>query len=163
MATTKPRITVTLTPRQHEVLKVISDCGGQPMSTFISEMLELSLPTLERMASAFQKIKAAQDIQRKKIVAELDEAQAAIEPIVQATVGQFDLFMAKVERAAGVADATDARERAGAADTSAAAPAPATNRGATGRKGRAGKAGQKAVSKDSFPEKNSRKRSMPAS
>ena len=164
MATTKPRITVTLTPRQHEVLKVISDCGGQPMSTFISEMLELSLPTLERMASAFQKIKAAQDIQRKKIVAELDEAQAAIEPIVQATVGQFDLFMAKVEQAAGVAAATDGvRGAAGGADTPEAAPAPATNRGATGRKGMAGKAGQKAVSSDSVHEKNSRKRSMPAS
>ena len=43
MATTKPRITVTLTERQHEVLRTISDCGGQPMSRFISELLELSL------------------------------------------------------------------------------------------------------------------------
>lgn len=159
MATTKPRITVTLTHRQHEVLRSISDNSGQSMSTFISEMLELSLPTLERMASAFQKIKTAQDIQRKKIVAELDEAQAAIEPIVQATVGQFDLFMARVEEAAGV-PGTGGTPGAGA---SAAAPAPATNRGATRDKPKAGKPGQKGDSKDFPAEKNSRKRSMRAS
>lgn len=160
MATTKPRITVTLTNRQHEVLRSISENSGQPMSTFISEMLELSLPTLERMASAFQKIKTAQDIQRKKIVAELDEAQAAIEPIVQATVGQFDLFMARVEQAAGVgatAEGTDAPR------PPSDAAAPATNRGATRDKPKAGKPGQKGDSKDFPAEKNSRKRSMRAS
>ena len=81
MATTKPRITVTLTQRQHDVLRVISDCGGQPMSAFISDMLEQALPVLERMAESFRKIKAAQDEQKKRIVEELDQAQAEVEPV----------------------------------------------------------------------------------
>lgn len=159
MATTKPRITVTLTPRQHEVLKVISDCGGQPMSTFISEMLELFLPTLERMATTFQKLRATQDRERAKVAQVLDEAQNALEPIALAAVGQFDLFMGKVESVVGAGEP----QRSEDCTAPAARPAPATNRGATGRNGRAGKAGQKAVSKDSVPEKISRKRSMPAS
>jgi predicted DNA-binding protein len=83
MATSKPRITVSLTERQHEVLRSISETSGKPISTFVSELLEMSLPTLERMATAFHKIKQAQEVERKWIVSELDKAQAAIEPVVQ--------------------------------------------------------------------------------
>lgn len=126
MATTKPRITVTLTQRQHDVLRVISDCGGQPMSAFISDMLEQALPVLERMAESFCKIKAAQDEQKKRIVEELDQAQAEVEPVLEQVLGQFDLFMTKIEQAAGAA-ASGARERAGAAAHST----PVTNRGVT--------------------------------
>lgn len=129
MATTKPRITVTLTQRQHDVLRVISDCGGQPMSAFISDMLEQALPVLERMAESFRKIKAAQDEQKKRIADELDQAQAEVEPVLEQVLGQFDLFMAKVEQAAG-AGAVDARQRAAAA-APAAPSTPVTNRGVT--------------------------------
>ena len=129
MATTKPRITVTLTQRQHDVLRVISECGGQPMSAFISDMLEQALPVLERMAESFRKIKAAQDDQKKRIVEELDQAQTAVEPILDQVMGQFDLFMTKIEEAAG-AGSPDARKRAG--EPAPAAPqTPVTNRGVT--------------------------------
>lgn len=131
MATTKPRITITLSTRQHEVLKSISECSGQPMSGFLNELLDLSLPTLERMAATFQKIKTAQDAQRQKIIAELDVAQTAMEPIVQSMTGQFDLFMARVEQAAVGAPVP----AAGGADAPAAASrSPSTNRGDTPRK-----------------------------
>lgn len=124
MATTKPRITVTLTKRQHEVLCTISECGGQPMSTFVSEMLEAALPTLERMAATFQKIKKAQELERAKFLESMAEAQAAIEPVVMEAVGQFDLFLGKMEKAAG------------------APPAPLTNRGVTPTRGKARKGRQ---------------------
>lgn len=115
MATTKPRITITLNHRQYEVLKAISDCSNQPMSAFISELLEESLPVLERMAESFRKIKAAQDEQKKRIADELEQAQAGVEPILEQVLGQFDLFMTRVE----------------AAPVSAAARTPVTNRGVT--------------------------------
>lgn len=129
MATTKPRITVTLTQRQHDVLRVISECGGSSMSAFISEILEQSLPVLERMAESFRKIKAAQDEQKKRIIADLDHAQAEVEPVLEQVLGQFDLFMSRVERAAGAAAADSARSAAAAAVD--AAPTPVTNRGVT--------------------------------
>jgi hypothetical protein len=98
------------------------------MSAFIGELLEQSLPVLERMAESFRKIKAAQDEQKKRIVEELDQAQAEVEPVLEQVLGQFDLFMAKIERAAGAAPD-------GSVATPAAAPAaastPVTNRGVT--------------------------------
>lgn len=156
MATTKPRITVTLTQRQYDVLRVISDCGGQSMSAFISDMLEQALPVLERMAESFRKIKAAQDEQKKRIVEELDQAQAEVEPVLEQVLGQFDLFMTKIEQAAGAA-ATDALERTGAA-AAAAHSTPVTNRGVTpsqvkGRKSAPGKAS----SRFSSPRSSSKK------
>lgn len=156
MATTKPRITVTLTQRQHDVLRVISECGGSSMSAFISEILEQSLPVLERMAESFRKIKAAQDEQKKRIIADLDHAQAEVEPVLEQVLGQFDLFMSRVERAAGAAAADSARG-AGAAAADAA-PTPVTNRGVTpsqvkGRKSAPGKAS----SRSSSPRSSSKK------
>lgn len=140
MATVKPRITVTLTQRQYDVLKVISDCGGNPMSAFITEMLEVSLPTLERMAATFQQIKYAQDKQKTKFAEVLNEAQVALEPIAMSALDQFDLFLGNVAEAA--APGVRGTSAAGAV---AHALAPATNRGATpprpkARKPSAGKA-----------------------
>lgn len=130
MATTKPRITVTLSHRQHDVLKSISDNSGQSMSTFVSELLEQSLPVLERMAETFRKIKAAQDEQKKRIVEELDQAQAEVEPVLDQVLGQFDLFMTKIEGAAGAA-LTDAATGGAGGAASAAHATPVTNRGVT--------------------------------
>ena len=50
MATKNPRITITLTDKTYALLKAISGCTSQPMSTFVTEMLETASPTLERMA-----------------------------------------------------------------------------------------------------------------
>lgn len=159
MATTKPRITVTLTKRQHEVLRSISENSNQPMSTFISEMLEAALPTLERMAVTFQRVKEAQQAERTRFLDSMDRAQAAIEPVVLNAVGQFDLFLASIEEAVG-AGSTDARERAGAPAPTAPS-APATNRGATPRKGKAAVPSAARVSGDSNSRKNSKKPRMP--
>jgi hypothetical protein len=82
------------------------------MSTFISGILDVSMPTLERMAIAFHKIKQVQDSQRQKIASELDAVQDAIEPVVQDVVGQFDMFMAQIERSADAAIVGDAQPRA---------------------------------------------------
>lgn len=40
MATDKPRITITLNPHVYATLKRMSELGGQPMSTIISELLD---------------------------------------------------------------------------------------------------------------------------
>lgn len=130
MATTKPRVTVTLTPRQHEVFRSLSENSGQSISSLIGEIIELSMPTFERMAATFQRIRESQMIERERVSQALADAQSALEPIALEAVGQFDLFLGRVESAAGVGP-----ERS--EDTAPAArPAPVTNRGATpgGRK-----------------------------
>jgi hypothetical protein len=132
MATQKPRITVTLTTRQHEVLRSISESSGQPMSAFLSEMLEVSMPTLERMAVTFHKLKQAQSIERERYLQTMDETQTVLEGIAQQAVGQFDLFMAAVADSAVPPPAPVPAQRARAREgVGASAKAPATNRGAT--------------------------------
>ena len=125
MATTKPRITITLNDKSYAVLKAISECSGQPMSTFVTEMLDSARPTLERMAATFQAIKGAQDTERGRFLASLDRAQAALEPAVMEAVGQFDLFLATVESAV-----TDGGHPEGEAPAATANPRPVT-RGST--------------------------------
>lgn len=136
MATTKPRITITLTQRQHQVISAISDASGQSMSSILGEIVEVTMPTFERMAATLQKIKSARQLEQSRLADAMQSAQAALEPIAMAAVGQFDLFLANVEGAAGV-DATHAR--AGGAATPESTAAPATNRGATPSGEKAGK------------------------
>ena len=120
MPTNRPRITVSLDPQTYAVLKAISECGGQPMSAFISEMMDSARPTLERMAATFQKIKAAQDNERARFLNTVDEAQAVLEPVVMQAVDQFDLFLGQIGDAVS-----------GAGTATVAAIDPPTNRGVT--------------------------------
>lgn len=140
MATTKPRITITLNDKSYAVLKAISECSGQPMSTFVTEMLDSARPTLERMAVTFQKIKRAQDAERARFLENIDEAQASIEPVVMQTLGQFDLFLGHLERA------VEGRGEGGACEAGAPSPLPSaaprsphTNRGDTPTREKASK------------------------
>ena len=48
--TSKPHITITLTHRQHEILRSISDSRGCSMSGIVSDLITDSQPVLERMA-----------------------------------------------------------------------------------------------------------------
>ena len=129
MATTKPRITVSLTKRQHEVLKAIADNGGATMSGMLGEFIEAAMPTFERMAATFQQVRKANIQERARIVEALSDAQDVMEPIALAAAGQFDLFLSKMENAVGI-DGTG--PGTGSVDAIAAAlVSPSTNRGVT--------------------------------
>lgn len=128
MSVTKTRITISLNERTYAVVRAISVLGGTPMSAFVSEMLDSALPTLERMAATFQAIKNAQTAERGKFLASIDRAQAALEPAVMEAVGQFDLFLGKIEAAVDVQ--TDATPGAPGERRPQANPRPVT-RGST--------------------------------
>lgn len=127
MPTQKPRITITLTSRQHDVLRSLSSSSGQSMSSLLCEVLDTAFPVFERMAVTFQHLKQARDAEKAKIAKTLDQAQEAFEPIAAAAVSQFDLFMARVDRAAGAAGSAPSRAGAPAARPKT----PGTNRGVT--------------------------------
>lgn len=159
MATTKPRITITLSEQSYSVLKAISECSGQPMSTFVTEMLDSARPTLERMAVTFQKIKRAQDAERARFLENIDEAQAAIEPVVMQTLGQFDLFLGHLERAVEGRGAGDVGVAGAPAPLPASRPkSPHTNRGDTPTRAHGSKPKRSKASgpvlKNAVPKKN---------
>lgn len=123
MATKKPRITITLSERQHDVLRAITQATGGSMSSVLVEVLEMSMPTFERMAVTFQRLRVARNLERDKVLGALEEAQNAIEPIALMAVGQADLFLARVE---ALADRPSRSE-----ERSASSRPPPTNRGVT--------------------------------
>jgi uncharacterized protein (DUF1778 family) len=136
MATLKPRITVSLSDHQYKVVSTIAKLGGGSMSGFISEMLEAALPTLERMAVTFQRVKDAQDAERGRFLESMDAAQTALEPAVNNAVGQFDLFLARLE-SASAAPGTPRKGRPGKDE--AGHQSPPTNRGDTSQRKTSGK------------------------
>lgn len=148
MATSKPRITVTLSPRQHEVLQAFSKFSGKTMSSTIGEFLEASMPTLERMAATFQRIHEMQEKERDRIASQLDDAQSVLEPLIMQSLDQFDLFLGQVEQAVGGVSASGE----GAAQP---VSTPLTNRGVTPTHEKARKTKSRAVSKPVRHSKNS--------
>lgn len=132
MATTKPRITITLTERQHQLLKAIGEGSGFSMSSLVVDILEASEPVLERMAVTFQKLKQASDSQKSHLAKTLDEAQTAFEPLVTAGLDQLDMFFGQLEHAATREISTDDSAAAPALIGRATpVPSPNTNRGVT--------------------------------
>ena len=131
MPTAKPRITVTLSDRQYVVLQAISEYSGQPMSSFVGGLLEQSLPVIERMAETFRKVRFVQDEQKIRLAQDLEQAQAAVEPILDQVLGQLDIFMARIEQSAGVAVPGATSSAAAAAPGTAGRKTPRTNRGVT--------------------------------
>lgn len=82
MATTKPRITVTLEPATHEVLKRMSDLGGESMSSLVSSLVELAAPTLKRAADIIEAAKGADEKALQAFVGALGEAEARLVPFL---------------------------------------------------------------------------------
>lgn len=129
MATTKPRITITLTERQHEILRSLSGSSGQSMSSYVVEFLDMALPTLERMAVAMQAISQSKDAQIGRIRKQLDEAQAVLEPLAALAVSQSDLFWGRIQEAAQPGPETGFVPAPGLA--AQRSQSPPTNRGVT--------------------------------
>lgn len=131
MATNRPRITITLTDRQHEVLRSLSSSSGQSMSAYVVEFLDMALPTLERMAVSMQALARSREDQIGRIRAQLDEAQAVLEPLAAAAVEQADLFWGKIDAAVSDTGAAAAPAPTGARGAGQRPQSPRTNRGVT--------------------------------
>lgn len=93
MATTKPRITITLSENQHRLLKSISESSGNSMSYLVADIIEASEPILERTASAFSHLKELNEENKRKIKQAMQSAQDIIEPMAFNAINQMDCFI----------------------------------------------------------------------
>lgn len=103
MATTKPRITVTLEPHHHELLRRLAGHQGQSMSAIMVELLETVAPVLERVCVAIEGAKAASDSVRPRLKVMAEKAEADILPFAEASMSQLDMFIAEVMAETGSA------------------------------------------------------------
>lgn len=147
MATEKPRITITLEPEQHAVLRRLADLQGGSMSRIVSEFLGEVTPILSQVADSLELAKQASAEARAKFVRAAEEAEEELRPLAEFTRNQFDIFSQEIERlveqekgrkpeATGEAGTRTARH--GAAGADGVSPRPVIT-GATEVQRRAGK------------------------
>jgi hypothetical protein len=91
MATTKPRITVTLDEGVYETLKGLSELQGVSMSSIVSELLSTVDPVQRKVLQAMRHAFALQGSAREDFAAQLDrandQAEAMALPLFEALDG----------------------------------------------------------------------------
>lgn len=98
MATDKPRITITLEPDQHAVLRRLAGLQGGSMSRIVSELLAEVTPVLERVCESLELAKRAQAGVRANLRRVAEEAEEDLKPLAEMARNQFDLFALELER-----------------------------------------------------------------
>lgn len=98
MATEKPRITITLEPEQHAVLRRLAELQGGSMSRIVSEFLGEVTPILSQVADSLELAQRALSDARAKFVRAAEEAEEELRPLAEFTRNQFDLFSAQIGR-----------------------------------------------------------------
>lgn len=83
MPTKRHRITVNLPDHMSEVLAGMRELTGQPTSALIVDLLELSLPALDRMSAGMRELKAEHVRENVRIGASLSQAQRDLQPIAE--------------------------------------------------------------------------------
>lgn len=79
MPAVNPRITITLTPEVHAVLRRLSALGGESQSAIVGGLLEQSLPVFQRMAQVLDAAKSAKEAMSSEMASGLEAAQAQVE------------------------------------------------------------------------------------
>jgi len=117
----------------YRVLCGMREVTGQSISALVVELLEVSVPSLDRLVEAFRPIKAAETLERARLGAALMQAQHDLEPLVAQAMGTWEAVHAVIGKAAG--EAAAAPRLAPLAPVEAAPPPtlrpPSTNRGGT--------------------------------
>lgn len=92
MATSKPRLTITLEPSHHAVVSDIAKLRGVSKSTVVTEMLGASIPALERVSKLLTALESAKNGGYvAEFTANLEEAERTLAPILAAALEQMDL------------------------------------------------------------------------
>ena len=127
MPTEKPRITITLTDHQHQVLSTMAKGQKCSMSSIVVDLLETAIPVLERVTELVAAAQRAPQQALDQLKLSLGRAESDVLGMQDVVMGQLDMLM----REAGAA--VDVRERAAAVlaspPASATAKPPSSNRG----------------------------------
>lgn len=126
MSTVKPRITITLEPHTHEVLSRLSSAGGDSMSALVAQLVEVALPSMERLVVVLERAASAPEEARSGFAAAIERAEQRLLPALSHAQDMGDLFLFDMEKAAR----DSVPEPSAAAQRRRGAPASAPARGA---------------------------------
>lgn len=85
-----PRITITLKPEVHAIIKELSRLNDESQSAIIGSMLEHVSPVLTRMVSIMQAAEQAKDAVRGRLVGDMEAAQAKVEKSLGIVMAEFE-------------------------------------------------------------------------
>jgi hypothetical protein len=117
MATKKPRIQVTVTRSQYELLSRLAKLQERSMASLLSELVEQVEPVYARVALVLQAAVRAQASAKQGLRAATESAEAEMEPMLAEAMGQLDLLVAAADTAERSAAASSVASAAPAART----------------------------------------------
>jgi uncharacterized protein (DUF1778 family) len=87
MATTKPRITVTLEQDVYETIQALAAIQGRSMSSIVSEFLTMVNPVQQKVLAAVSRAMSVQKSSKADLINQLEkgqqEAESAIGPLLE--------------------------------------------------------------------------------
>lgn len=121
MATLKPRITITLAPHRHELLRRVAALQGMSMSAVVVDLIETVAEPLERVGVILEAAKNAPQQMKDGLKAATDAAERELLPLQQQASQQLDFLLHQVAEVcepgatAALAGAAPGRTRPGKA------------------------------------------------
>lgn len=92
MATSKPRITVTLDPAVYSTLQGLSDLQGCSMSSIVSDLLVLVDPVQRQVLETMRRALKLQGSARSDFVVQMEKAQAQAEAMAAPIFASLEGF-----------------------------------------------------------------------
>lgn len=129
MPTIKPRITITLSDEQHATLQSLAQVQGVSMSSIIVDLLDTTLPVLQRLAEVLRNAANAPQAVLDDLKASLNSAEADMLGHGTSVMSQLDVLVGLSGGAGDGGPATAAGGRAGPPEAVTISKPPTTNRG----------------------------------
>lgn len=128
MATTKPRITVTLEPEHHAVLAEMAKATGASMSAIVSEVIAETVPVFARVVKLMKEAEAAKASVGDRVKELATEAELQMLPMAREALKTLDMFNDEVMKA--IADSKGGKVEGDAhASGAVQAPDPSASQG----------------------------------
>lgn len=138
MATTKPRITVTLEPEHYAVLSEMARVSGSSMSSILADIAAEAMPVFARVVKLAKEAEAAKAGIGDRVKELAAEAELQMLPLAREALKTFDMFDDAIMKAIESAKASEGSAEQGGAGDARSARAPAA--GGSGRRSKRGTA-----------------------
>lgn len=96
MATSKPRITITMEQQHYDVVQRLAKLQGKPMSKVVTELLTEIVPVLAKVADSLAIAVNAHANVKQKMVQAAEQAEQDFQPLMAQAIDQFDLFASQL-------------------------------------------------------------------
>ena len=97
MPTINPRISLTLPPHRYDLITRLAALQGVSRAYLINDMLEEIYPVLERVCVVLEAAKQSQESVKNGLRDAVQQAEDELAPLAHSVLGQFDLFMERVQ------------------------------------------------------------------